>query len=160
MEKQPMLEEEGRRDHFPQRRGNILTAPITVRVSIIALLALAVYGLLVAVNKTSAAMGGIELGIRNTTLGFGAILLLSLPGRADRRDAMSLIASASDIEITKHIRASRGSDVSLKARPPGDADIAEGYWGSWRTHMDALRYVVDNHIETALILEDDVDWYA
>ena len=32
------------------------------------------------------------------------------------------------------------------------------YLGSWRTHMTALKYVVDHGLETALLLEDDVDW--
>ena len=98
------------------------------------------------------------LGPHNETLGFGAVLLLSLPERTDRQDAVSLISSDSGIRITKTIYSVRGENVSTKARPYGGTKLSPPYLGSWRTHMNALRYVVDERIETALLLEDDVDW--
>lgn len=96
-------------------------------------------------------------GVYNATFGFGAIILMSLPERTDRRDGMSLIASTSGIQITKTIDATRGEDIPEKARPFGKG-TSDKYLGSWRTHMDALKYVVDNNIQTALLFEDDVDW--
>jgi hypothetical protein len=34
----------------------------------------------------------------------------------------------------------------------------EGYIGSWRAHLNAIRRVVDEGLSSALIIEDDVDW--
>lgn len=98
----------------------------------------------------------------NSTLGFGATILISLPERSDRRDAVSLIASTTGISISHTVSAVRGEDIAAKARPYGKAvgTLDEPHWGSWRSHLDALKYVVDNNLETALILEDDVDWYV
>jgi hypothetical protein len=98
----------------------------------------------------------------NSTLGFGATILISLPERSDRRDAISLITSVSNISITHTVDAVRGKDVSQKAKPGGKAitlNLVDAHWGSWRSHLNALKYVVDNRIETAIIWEDDVDWY-
>lgn len=108
-------------------------------------------------QKSTSALASLPAAM-NATLGFGAILLLSLPDRTDRQDAMSLISSNSGIEITKTIYSVMGETVSSKARPIGSDHISPKYLGSWRSHMNALKYVVDNKIETALIFEDDVDW--
>jgi hypothetical protein len=34
----------------------------------------------------------------------------------------------------------------------------QGYIGSWRAHLNAIRRVVDEGLSSALIIEDDVDW--
>lgn len=99
-------------------------------------------------------------GPTNATLGFGEIILLNLAERTDRRDAVSLISSISGITITTVLDAVKGEDVSEKAKPLGNKLIDQAHLGSWRSHVDAFRYIVDNKIETALLLEDDVDWYA
>ncbi|KAF3914089.1 hypothetical protein AA313_de0204412 [Arthrobotrys entomopaga] len=98
--------------------------------------------------------------VRNETLGFGAIILISLKIRTDRQDAVSLIASQAGIKITHVIDAVKGEDIHLKAYPYGTArtDLPLPYLGSWRSHMDAFKYIIDNRIETALVLEDDIDW--
>ncbi|KAK7206463.1 hypothetical protein BZA70DRAFT_309322 [Myxozyma melibiosi] len=102
--------------------------------------------------------------IQNRTLGFGAILLLSLPTRSDRQDAMSLLASETNFTITDTIPGVFSKDVDEKAYPPGpgrEKMATERYFpylGSWRSHMNLFRYIVDNNIESALVLEDDVDW--
>lgn len=110
-------------------------------------------------SDTTADSAVYSAGPRNSTLGFGEIILLNLPERTDRRDAVSLICSASGISITKIINAVKGDVVVDKAKPVGNHLIDEKHLGSWRTHLDAFRYIVDNGIETALIFEDDVDWY-
>jgi hypothetical protein len=33
-----------------------------------------------------------------------------------------------------------------------------GEYGVWRAHLNVYQHMLQNHIETALILEDDVDW--
>lgn len=101
-----------------------------------------------------------SLAATNATLGFGAILLLSLPERTDRRDGVSLIAATSGVQISHVIEAVKGDQISEKAYPPGRPELSMQYLGSWRTHMTALKYVVDHGLETALLLEDDVDWYV
>jgi GR25 family glycosyltransferase involved in LPS biosynthesis len=30
--------------------------------------------------------------------------------------------------------------------------------GIWRAHANVWRYIIDNNIQSALIIEDDVDW--
>jgi len=98
--------------------------------------------------------------VHNSTLGFGATVLISLKSRTDRRDSLALIGHAQGITITKTIDAVLGADIVDKAKPDGKAkgSLDQMHWGSWRSHMDALKYVVDSGVETALILEDDVDW--
>ncbi|KAK6350430.1 hypothetical protein TWF718_003622 [Orbilia javanica] len=98
--------------------------------------------------------------VRNETLGFGAILLISLKTRTDRQDAVTLIASEAGLKVTHVINAVRGEDIHQKAYPYGLArtELPLPYLGSWRSHMDAFKYIIDNRIETALLLEDDIDW--
>ncbi|KAK7204909.1 hypothetical protein BZA70DRAFT_166579 [Myxozyma melibiosi] len=102
--------------------------------------------------------------IQNSTLGFGSLILLSLPSRTDRRDAVTLIADHTNITITKVIDGVRTEDIDERAYPfgPGlDKLLTEkyhAYLGSWRSHMDIFRYIVENRIESALIFEDDIDW--
>lgn len=70
------------------------------------------------------------------------------------------MTSFSGVKITHTVDGVLGSSISAKARPYGKArdDVDDAHFGSWRSHMNALKYIVDNDIETALILEDDVDW--
>ncbi|KAK9367560.1 hypothetical protein V1509DRAFT_626308 [Lipomyces kononenkoae] len=92
----------------------------------------------------------------NQTLGFGKIFYISMPYRTDRQDAMNLLASTSDLKITL-INGVDGDGISPKA-VPDKADLRPSVLGCWRAHADAWRYVLDNNLETALILEDDIDW--
>jgi len=73
-----------------------------------------------------------------------------------------LISSTSDVTISHTISAVRGEDIASKARPYVETvgKLDSPHWGSWRSHLDALKYVVDNRIETALIIEDDIDWFV
>ncbi|KAK9446752.1 uncharacterized protein V1518DRAFT_422968 [Limtongia smithiae] len=116
-----------------------------------------------AVASVPVPLQGVE-AIKNETLGFGEIILLSLKSRTDRRDAVALMCSLTDIKISRTIDGVQTQDIARKAYPNGPGlkklltDKYKPYVGSWRSHMDVLRYIVDNRIETALILEDDVDW--
>lgn len=40
---------------------------------------------------------------------------------------------------------------------PAD-DPARPWVGIWRAHANVFRYMIDNNIASALVLEDDVDW--
>ncbi|KAK9482271.1 hypothetical protein V1527DRAFT_492891 [Lipomyces starkeyi] len=92
----------------------------------------------------------------NETLGFSKVLYISMPYRTDRQDAMNLLASLSDIKI-KLIEGVDGDSINAKA-VPDKADLKASVLGCWRAHADAWRDVIDNNFETALILEDDIDW--
>ncbi|KAK9374026.1 uncharacterized protein V1513DRAFT_401520 [Lipomyces chichibuensis] len=92
----------------------------------------------------------------NETLGFSKVLYISMPYRTDRQDAMNLLASMSDIKI-KLIEGVDGDSINAKA-VPDKADLKPSVLGCWRAHADAWRDVIDNNFETALILEDDIDW--
>ncbi|KAF2271886.1 uncharacterized protein EI97DRAFT_366464, partial [Westerdykella ornata] len=67
----------------------------------------------------------------NATLDFQEIIYLSMPYRTDRQDQLSLIAAVSGLKLTM-----------LPGVP----------------HANAWRYIIDNDIQSALIIEDDVDW--
>ncbi|KAF1841169.1 glycosyltransferase family 25 protein [Cucurbitaria berberidis CBS 394.84] len=97
--------------------------------------------------------------ILNTTLGFQKILVLNLPFRTDRRDAMSLSAAVSNIKL-EFVDGVTGESIKKSAYPPPEENtkLLSGIRGSWRTHMNALQRVVEQNLTTAFILEDDVDW--
>lgn len=64
---------------------------------------------------------------------------MNLPSRTDRRDALSLAASLSDLKLS-WIDGVSGVDVDEKALPPGDRiALSIGGRGSWRGHMNAIR---------------------
>ncbi|KAF2197490.1 hypothetical protein GQ43DRAFT_444212 [Delitschia confertaspora ATCC 74209] len=97
--------------------------------------------------------------ILNTTLGFQKILVLNLPFRTDRKDAMTLAAATSNIEL-EFVDGVTGDSIRQSAYPPPSENVklSAGIRGSWRTHMNALQRVVQENLTTALIFEDDVDW--
>ncbi|RDI85334.1 hypothetical protein Vi05172_g4672 [Venturia inaequalis] len=53
-----------------------------------------------------------------------------------------------------------GKDVPEKALPPnyGEYVMPAGNRGSWRAHLNAIQRIVTENLESALIVEDDVDW--
>ncbi|KAK9478298.1 hypothetical protein V1514DRAFT_307396 [Lipomyces japonicus] len=97
-----------------------------------------------------------ESEVHNSTLGFQEVFYISMPYRTDRQDAMNLLASMSDVQL-KLIPGVRGEDVHEKARPDG-SNLKPSALGCWRAHVDTWRHIIENNIQTALILEDDIDW--
>jgi hypothetical protein len=71
---------------------------------------------------------------------FERILVLNLPSRTDRRDAMSLSAAISNIKL-EFVEGVKGADINDKAYPPPEENRkhSPGIRGSWRTHMNALQ---------------------
>ena len=52
-----------------------------------------------------------------------------------------------------------GKDVDVKSLPPGaNALKGLGNIGSWRGHLNAIHHIVTQGYQSALIVEDDVDW--
>ncbi|KAK9241568.1 hypothetical protein V1506DRAFT_215890, partial [Lipomyces tetrasporus] len=83
-----------------------------------------------------------------------------MPERTDRQDAMNLAASMSGLKL-RLINGVDGESMSAKAIPDNNAKkwtLRPSELGCWRAHADAWRYVIDSNIETALIIEDDIDW--
>jgi len=89
----------------------------------------------------------------NASLGFGKILMISLPSRTDRRDAMSLAFRVSGIESAEYIPSVRGEEIAAQALPREAENLDLGALGCWRGHANAWKRVIDEGWETALIIE-------
>ncbi|QIW94656.1 hypothetical protein AMS68_000174 [Peltaster fructicola] len=98
--------------------------------------------------------------IQNSTLGFERILVINLKARTDRRDGIALAGSLTNLKFEFMEAATEVSLKSLPPRPPGDEDREYGpaHLGCWRSHLNAARYIVENNLQTALVMEDDADW--
>ncbi|KAJ5910902.1 uncharacterized protein N7473_000205, partial [Penicillium subrubescens] len=70
---------------------------------------------------------------------------------------MTLIAAASGISLTLQ-HGVNGSLINEKAKPDGSKYLRPEQLGCWRAHANVWRRIISENIETALILEDDVDW--
>ncbi|KAI1092086.1 glycosyltransferase family 25 protein [Rostrohypoxylon terebratum] len=95
--------------------------------------------------------------VSNSTLGFSKIFVINLPSRTDRRDAMALAGAVGNLTFS-WVDGVFGDQVGDLDAPPGNRIRSSGARGSWRSHMNALKAVVDNNLGSALIVEDDIDW--
>ncbi|KAF2143491.1 glycosyltransferase family 25 protein [Aplosporella prunicola CBS 121167] len=96
----------------------------------------------------------------NATLGFGAVLAVSGPD-SPRRSALLQAANVTGLELTvpdqprwteEHV------DAFNKALEPTEQGTGRGSVFSWLSHANAVQWFLDSGLETALIIEDDVDW--
>lgn len=94
--------------------------------------------------------------VRNTTLGFQEIKVISLPQRTDKRDAWAVAASISNFSVNL-VDGVDGATVSEKSLPYG-MSMKPGIVGCWRAHMNVLQDIVARSVATTLIFEDDADW--
>lgn len=79
---------------------------------------------------------------------FQKILVLNLPFRTDRRDAITLAAATSNMKL-EFVDGVTGDSIRQSAYPPPEENIRlpVGIRGSWRTHMNALqRYMTYNFL--------------
>lgn len=97
--------------------------------------------------------------VTNDTLGFSKIFVVGLPERTDKRDALALTAALTGFHV-EFVDGVRGETIPDKAVPFGidRHGLMETNLGSWRGHMNAIRRIVEEDLESALIMEDDVDW--
>ncbi|KAI0136514.1 family 25 glycosyltransferase [Xylariales sp. AK1849] len=97
--------------------------------------------------------------VTNDTLGFSKIFVLGLPERSDKRDAIALTSALTGFHVN-FIDGVRGESVPDKAIPFGmDGKVLrENALGCWRGHMNAVRRIIEEDLDSALIMEDDVDW--
>ncbi|KFZ18104.1 hypothetical protein V501_01353 [Pseudogymnoascus sp. VKM F-4519 (FW-2642)] len=70
---------------------------------------------------------------------------------------MILLAAATNLKI-HHQPGVIGAEVHVKAKPNEATNLGIEQLGCWRSHADIWRRVVEEDIETAIILEDDADW--
>ncbi|MCJ1313341.1 hypothetical protein MMC25_007018 [Agyrium rufum] len=96
--------------------------------------------------------------VHNRTLGFQKIFALGLPERTDRRDGLTLAAAVSNFDF-EFVDGIHGETLLDKVLPPSDhGNLKANSIGAWRGHMNAIRKVVHGNLQSALIIEDDVDW--
>ncbi|KAI0427219.1 hypothetical protein F5Y09DRAFT_316946 [Xylaria sp. FL1042] len=97
--------------------------------------------------------------VANQTLGFSNIFVVGLPERTDKRDALALTSAITGFHV-EFVDGVRGELIPDQAVPPGvDRNaLMETNLGSWRGHMNAIRRIVEENLESALIMEDDMDW--
>ncbi|KAI1117024.1 glycosyltransferase family 25 protein [Nemania sp. NC0429] len=97
--------------------------------------------------------------VGNNTLGFSDIFVVGLPERTDKRDAIALTAALTGFHV-EFVDGVKGASIPDKALPIGvdRHALREENLGSWRGHMNAVRRIVEEGLESALIIEDDMDW--
>ncbi|CAN8104803.1 unnamed protein product [Discula destructiva] len=97
--------------------------------------------------------------VTNGTLGFGKVFVVGLPERSDKRDAIALASSLTGFDV-EWVDGVRGETIPDKAVPYGVNRklLMETNLGSWRGHMNAVRRIVEENLDSALIMEDDMDW--
>jgi GR25 family glycosyltransferase involved in LPS biosynthesis len=101
-------------------------------------------------------------------LGFSAILVISI--RTQRlQDCLSrLVRSTANIDIpVVHVNSVHGDTLNLQelvsankirnSLDPAVPNLTRGQVGCFMSHLNAWKYIVDNHLDNALILEDDVN---
>ncbi|KAK6387240.1 hypothetical protein LTS17_000507 [Exophiala oligosperma] len=94
--------------------------------------------------------------VYNDTLGFQKVYAINLPERTDKKDNMRLQARATNFSI-EIVDGVIGSKVSYKAIPYTFKQN-NGTIGCWRAHLNVLQKMIEENIQSALILEDDADW--
>jgi len=93
----------------------------------------------------------------NTTLGFGAVIVVSKEG-SERQPGLLQAANVTGIDLTIPSQPAWGEDDLSRFREGRKSDISAGSIYAWLGHNNALKWFLDSGLETALILEDDVDW--
>jgi len=96
--------------------------------------------------------------IQNSTLGFGKVFAINLPERTDHHDGLVLASSVSKLRID-FVAGVHGDAVLDKVLPAKHAEgLTPATKGSWRAHINAISQVFEQNLESALIIEDDIDW--
>jgi GR25 family glycosyltransferase involved in LPS biosynthesis len=94
----------------------------------------------------------------NQTLGFQKAFVISLPSRYDNRDILSVLRHSSgiDLEVVEGVYGTEAVNNRLSYWDP--KHMRPGAIGSFRSHIDVWKRLVDEKIESALIFEEDIDW--
>ena len=99
--------------------------------------------------------------VANSTLDFGKIYVLSLETRGDRHDEMALIAGASGLQF-QFVAGVDSKTLDNQAMPDTYGTpyfiFRPPHLACYRGHANIWRKIIEDGVETALILEDDADW--
>ena len=99
--------------------------------------------------------------VANSTLDFGKIYVLNLEAREDRHDEMALIAAASGLQLN-FVAGVDSKTLEKQALPDNYGTphilLEPAHLACYRGHANIWRKIVEEGIDTALIMEDDVDW--
>lgn len=93
----------------------------------------------------------------NATWGFGKIYALNLARRPDKVDQLTLMSKVSGMSL-EFWHPVPGDQLREEGLPPHGDDLSIGIAGCYRGHADIWRKIIDGPEETALVIEDDVDW--
>ncbi|KAF2494049.1 hypothetical protein BU16DRAFT_63427 [Lophium mytilinum] len=96
----------------------------------------------------------------NSTLGFGALLAVS-PATSPRRHGLIQAANVTDMQITFPELPIWTDEDEQNFRAPtgvGESSLTKGMVFAWLSHLHVLRWFLESGLETALIMEDDMDW--
>ncbi|RDA95109.1 hypothetical protein CP533_2188 [Ophiocordyceps camponoti-saundersi (nom. inval.)] len=93
----------------------------------------------------------------NSTLGFGRIYVVSQKD-SPRRQTIVQAANVTELTLTIPLQPVWTEDDERNFRLPKDSSIQRGSLLAWLGHLHALQQFLDSGLETALFLEDDVDW--
>ncbi|RHZ62860.1 hypothetical protein Glove_334g37 [Diversispora epigaea] len=94
-------------------------------------------------------------GSYNSTLGFDHIYCINLPFRSDRREKINVIAKFHNLDID-FVEAINFKDT--KTLKHYSASLAPQHKACYASHYKTYELVVSNNYQSALILEDDVDF--
>ncbi|KAH6679136.1 glycosyltransferase family 25 protein [Halenospora varia] len=92
----------------------------------------------------------------NATMGFQKVLVIGLKERTDKKDLLTLQASLTGIDLS-WIEAVHSDDIKEKGLPPA-MYLQGNFLASWRSHINAVRSIIENRYASAMIMEDDMDW--
>lgn len=93
----------------------------------------------------------------NSTLGFGAIYAVSRKD-SPRRQSLLSAASLTNLDIVVPAQPTwKESDINT-IKAPQNSSLDRGSVLAWLGHRNALKTFLQSTDETALIMEDDVDW--
>lgn len=97
--------------------------------------------------------------VRNRSLGFEKVFAIGFKGRTDKHDAITVASSLSEFDVT-WADAVRFEDIPKKAISESwdISELTNTSFAAWRAHLNLLQYIIDNRIQSALIMEDDADW--
>lgn len=87
--------------------------------------------------------------------------MLNLETREDRRDEMTFIAAASGLQLS-FVPGVNSKTLETQSLPDSYAVpgviLEPAHLACYRGHANIWRKIVEEGVQTALILEDDIDW--
>ncbi|KAJ5948316.1 hypothetical protein N7466_001331 [Penicillium verhagenii] len=139
------------------RWGRILIIPFGALVLLWRLWPLSPSQVPITPSQRDWAWDGIH-AIENQTMGFGKIFAINLPNRPDKRDNIVLGSSVCNFQVEFV------DGVSPDAIPPKtypynwNPDHSASEYAARRAHLNGIRRIVEQGLDSGLIVEDDADW--